>query len=351
MVQIGVRVRVRVRALVGDSLYNDSNPNPTATGSSLVQRGVIVVTINYRLGVFGSLGGEMIQAESNDGSAGTFGLQDQQAALRWVRSNIARFGGDPDIVTLFGESAGAGSISAHMVMPGSRGLFHRVVIESGAFSTWASQPPSSANATAEAILSYFGCHDVACMKKIDFNRLYDWKGQGGGFVRCRYCVRWSPMEDGVHLLAPPHELLDQGKYLRNISILTGVNADEGSMFTTAPNVTSSAPHTQLNVTKIYKECYLTGGLPFSLQNPVSFLAYMTLGYQLPLLPSLLRLYPGEVKRGLLERLLPPFWWSSERVYGDRDFVCPARRAMEKLSADPMAKAYLYRHHSKPEPQA
>ena len=86
---------------------------------------VMVVTINYRLGIFGAFGHPGL-----DGS-GTFGLQDQQAALRWVSRNAAAFGGDPDNVTVFGESYGGLSTSAHLVAPGSAGLFHRAIIQSG----------------------------------------------------------------------------------------------------------------------------------------------------------------------------------------------------------------------------
>ena len=86
---------------------------------------VILVTINYRLGVFGTFG-----YPGMDGS-GTFGLQDQRAALQWVQRNAAAFGGDPDNVTLFGESYGGSATSAHLCLPGSQGLFHRAVIQSG----------------------------------------------------------------------------------------------------------------------------------------------------------------------------------------------------------------------------
>ena len=86
---------------------------------------VMVVTINYRLGIFGAFGYPGLE------DSGTFGLQDQQAALRWVARNAAAFGGDPGNVTVFGESYGGLSTSAHLVAPGSAGLFHRAIIQSG----------------------------------------------------------------------------------------------------------------------------------------------------------------------------------------------------------------------------
>ena len=86
---------------------------------------VVVVTINYRLGIFGAFGYPGLEG------SGAFGLQDQQAALRWVQRNAAAFGGDPGNVTVFGESYGGLSTSAHLVAPGSAGLFHRAIVQSG----------------------------------------------------------------------------------------------------------------------------------------------------------------------------------------------------------------------------
>ncbi|MGZ9935628.1 carboxylesterase/lipase family protein [Streptomyces sp. NC-S4] len=97
--------------------------------------GVVVVTVNYRLGVFGLFGHPEL------GGAPGFALADQRAALRWVRANAARFGADPGNVTVFGESAGALSVCAHLVSPASAGLFHRAIVQSGSCST--TTPPRS----------------------------------------------------------------------------------------------------------------------------------------------------------------------------------------------------------------
>ncbi|HKP59709.1 MAG TPA: carboxylesterase/lipase family protein [Polyangiales bacterium] len=98
-------------------------------GQPFAERGNVVVTINYRLGVFGFFPHPDLKKEGSP--AGNQGLLDQRAALQWVQKNIAAFGGDPDNVTIFGESAGAGSVCMHVASPGSRGLFHRAVGESG----------------------------------------------------------------------------------------------------------------------------------------------------------------------------------------------------------------------------
>jgi len=101
-------------------------------GYNLAQQGVIVVSMNYRLGIFGFLVHPELAAESGHNSAGNYGLLDQLAALQWVRDNIAAFGGDPGNVTIFGESAGSFSVSAQMASPLAKGLFQRAIGESGA---------------------------------------------------------------------------------------------------------------------------------------------------------------------------------------------------------------------------
>src|SRR5216684_4493519 len=124
----------------------------------LVRHGVIVVTINYRLGVLGFVAHPALTAESPDHASGNYGLMDQQAALRWVRRNIRSFGGDPSRVTIFGESAGGLSVHSHLASPLSAGLFHRAIVESGAYSL--TQPSlSQAEAQGQALADHVGCTD------------------------------------------------------------------------------------------------------------------------------------------------------------------------------------------------
>jgi len=100
-------------------------------GARLAQKGVVVVTINYRLGAFGFLAHPALAAESPHHAAGNYGLLDQIAALQWVKRNIARFGGDPSRVTIFGESAGGMSVGSLIASPLAKGLFQRAILESG----------------------------------------------------------------------------------------------------------------------------------------------------------------------------------------------------------------------------
>ncbi|WP_298877703.1 carboxylesterase family protein [uncultured Bradyrhizobium sp.] len=114
----------------GGGFQFGSSANPATDGSLLAAKGVVVVSFNYRLGLFGFLAHPDLDTQA---PSGNFGLQDQLAALRWVKANIAAFGGDPGNVTLFGESAGAMAVGMLMASPLARGLFHKAIGQSGAF--------------------------------------------------------------------------------------------------------------------------------------------------------------------------------------------------------------------------
>jgi para-nitrobenzyl esterase len=116
----------------GGGLTRGNGSAPTYDGESLAKKGVVVVTINYRLGVFGFLAAPELTRESDRNSSGNYGLLDQIAALEWVRKNIAAFGGDPQRVTIFGESAGSWSVNYLMATPLAKGLFQRAIGESAA---------------------------------------------------------------------------------------------------------------------------------------------------------------------------------------------------------------------------
>src|SRR6185437_11416951 len=116
----------------GGGFLAGAGSEPRYTNPALVAKDVIVVTLNYRLNVFGFLASEDL-AKEQDGHAGNYGLMDIVAALRWVKTNIASFGGNENNVTIFGESAGSFAVSALTVAPSARGLFQKVIGESGAF--------------------------------------------------------------------------------------------------------------------------------------------------------------------------------------------------------------------------
>ena len=119
--------------------------------SQLVSRGVIVVNINYRLGVFGFLAHPALVAEQG-GSAGNYGIMDQQKALQWVQTNIGKFGGDPGNVTIFGESAGGFSVMTHLASPLSKGMFAKAIVHSGAYAINLQPTLASAETNATSVI-------------------------------------------------------------------------------------------------------------------------------------------------------------------------------------------------------
>jgi para-nitrobenzyl esterase len=127
---VGARKAPVIVWIHGGSLMMGTASSPHHDGRALAAKGVVVVTINYRLGVFGYLAHPELTAESTLGASGNYGTLDQIEALRWVRGNIESFGGDPDAVTVMGESAGALSAAQLMASPLARGLFHRAIAQS-----------------------------------------------------------------------------------------------------------------------------------------------------------------------------------------------------------------------------
>jgi para-nitrobenzyl esterase len=115
----------------GGGFTRGSGASASYDGENLARKGVVLVTINYRLGIFGFMAHPELTAESEHHASGNYGLQDQVAALEWVQKNIAAFGGDPKNVTIFGESAGSWAVNALMASPLAKGLFQRVIGESG----------------------------------------------------------------------------------------------------------------------------------------------------------------------------------------------------------------------------
>ena len=194
-------------------------------GRRLAQRGVVVVTVNYRLGPLGFLHLEAIGGADWQGSANC-GLTDQAMALEWVRDNIAVFGGDPANVTLFGESAGAMSVSAHLAMPASKGLFRRVIAQSGA--TGHVQASEQAAVTAEVVLERLGvgAHQLERLADVavdDFRRAV--VTAEDRLKRAALPLPFQPTIDGSTLPTAPLAALASG-VARDVELLSGTTADE-----------------------------------------------------------------------------------------------------------------------------
>src|ERR1700733_3074289 len=135
----GVSAKTKLPVMVwiyGGGFQAGATSEPRQDGEHLAHKGVVVVSMNYRLGIFGFFVHPGLAAESPHHAAGNYGLMDQTAALRWVQRNVNAFGGDPNNVTIFGESAGSFSVSAQVASPLAKGLFQKAIDESGgAFSS------------------------------------------------------------------------------------------------------------------------------------------------------------------------------------------------------------------------
>ncbi|WP_174280093.1 carboxylesterase/lipase family protein [Sphingomonas bacterium] len=201
-----------------------SSAQPGYDGTVLAKHGVVVVSFNYRLGVLGFLAHPALDREGP--GSGNFGVQDQVAALRWVRANIAAFGGDPANVTIFGESAGAHSVGLLMASPLAKGLFAKAIAESGAF--WDSEHGSlstHAEATARGVAfqQRVGAADLAALRAMPADQLnmagrWDVRLDPGTTV-------FSPSIDGYVLREAPAATFARGAAAR-VPLLAGWNARE-----------------------------------------------------------------------------------------------------------------------------
>jgi para-nitrobenzyl esterase len=204
-------------------------------GAKLAARAhVIVVTFNYRLGALGFLAHRQLAREAGRAASPSYGLLDQRAALAWVQRNIAAFAGDPGNVTLFGESAGAWSTCAHLVAPGSRGLFARAIIQSGACSNALYFSPPEAEAQGDALAAKLGCAGddaatLACLRGKSADAVAGALPMKRGFL-LPPGVWWGPVVDGVELPRQPIDLLRAGDFAR-VPLLVGANRDEGTVHT------------------------------------------------------------------------------------------------------------------------
>ena len=210
-------------------------------GSDLARRGdVVVVTINYRLGALGFLATESLAAESGDDSAGNYGIKDQVAALDWVRRNISIFGGDPDNVTIFGESAGGISVCTLMGAPAADGLYHRAIIESGVSCAEVAEERDatllspSAIEQGEQMAEDLGCppgiEQLNCLRSADVDDLVGAAALTGllfGDTSSKQ-LPVSPNVDGVFIPQQPIQRLAAGE--ADVPLITGTNRDEGTLF-------------------------------------------------------------------------------------------------------------------------
>ncbi len=214
--------------IYGGGFSFGSTASPVHNGAYLAKRGVILVSINYRVGSLGFLAHPELSAENPDHVSGNYGLLDQIAGLQWVQRNIAAFGGDPEKVTIFGESAGGISVSMLCASPLAKGLFRGAISQSGGSfgptrdTTYPGENMrtlAQAEASGLAYAAKAGAASIEDLRKLPPEKLPGGWGSGTGW----------PIVDGFVIPGDQHVLYEQGRY-NDVAVLIGYNSDEGLSF-------------------------------------------------------------------------------------------------------------------------
>ena len=212
----------------GGALTRGAGDIPAYDGAALARQGIVMVTINYRLGAFGFLAHPKLTAESMHTSSGNFGILDQIAALQWVQNNIERFGGDPSRVTIFGESAGSWSVCYLQATPLSKGLFQRAIGESGGvfdvmpYRNYGRYGQASAESMGQGFLTTLSGNpndlDAARAKTAD-EVIAAFSSHRGS--------TWRPNVDGYAFRDDVYTIFAEGRQ-HDVPVIVGSNADEGT---------------------------------------------------------------------------------------------------------------------------
>lgn len=279
-------------------------------GEALARHGAVVVTLNYRLGPFGFFAHPLLTKESGHDASGNYGLLDQLAALRWVKANIRGFGGNPDRVTVAGQSAGAVSIGCLLVSPQARGLFHGAILESGSpygVTRYLRDAPAgdeSMEQVGELVARLLGCdreeNVLAALRSRSVDEIMNASHPASPFFGDG--IRFGPVIDRWLIPDRPATLLAKHEQLK-VPVVVGSNLDEGTIFV--------APLQGFNVDayrRFIRATFRDRADEVLARFPVA--------------------HDADVKPGL------------SRVIGDSAFVAPARRLARDM-ADIGDHAYLY----------
>ncbi len=203
--------------IYGGGFGSGGSAVPIYDGEAYAKRGVVFVSMNYRVGLFGFLAHPQLSKESGNNASGNYGLMDQVAALKWVKENIAAFGGDPDNVTIAGQSAGAMSVNCLVASPLAKGLFQKAIAESGANLTRGNTLLADAEKEGVKITEKLNVQSIEELRKLPAEEIMK---QSMGFR--------GPVIDGYVL--PDHiaDIISKGKQ-NKVALLTGWNEDEGLM--------------------------------------------------------------------------------------------------------------------------
>jgi para-nitrobenzyl esterase len=251
-------VPVMVWIYGGAFIFGSSGAAPY-NGNHLVPKGdVVVVSMNYRLGALGFMAHSALAAEDPSHSTGNYGLLDQQAALKWVQTNIAAFGGDKTNVTIFGESAGGKSVCLHLLSPGSRGLFSKAIVESG-LCLAPGLPLPAAESQGDRFAQAMGCAGadsgtaLSCLRGLSPTVITNGPANaaaplpGGLFYQgSSTSLSFQPDVDGTFVTDQPAALFAANKQAP-VPVLQGVNTDEGILF----QIAALGPYTPVTTNADY----------------------------------------------------------------------------------------------------
>jgi len=209
-------------------------------GESIAKHGVVAITINYRLGIFGCMAHPELTKESPHHSSGNYGLMDQHAALVWVQKNIAAFGGDPNKVTIAGESAGSMSVSAQVASPLSKGLFRGAIAESGAVVGRQLPPLAVAEGFGLKFAAKIGAASLADLRKIPADSL----------LKLSELAQFPQTIDGYFFPEQPNAIFAEGKQM-HVPLLAGWNSAETDYHGIIGNDSATVDNYKKALTKLY----------------------------------------------------------------------------------------------------
>jgi len=282
---------------------------------------LVVVTLNYRLNIFGFLGADELRSRAEDGSTGNFGIQDQRLAMAWVRDHIAGFGGDGRDVTIFGESAGGNSVIDHLTQKDSFSLYTKATVESGAYQ--GSIPMQKAESFYSDLKRKEKCKETQCLLALSSSEVFASLGPLSADGQL------GPVVDGVALSDLPLTLLTKGKYNHRVPVMIGSNRDETAFFALIDPVDKLVPP---NMTDAELDVFLADRVRIGEVERVKKLYDSAQGYP----------YPKD---------LGPFnqnWWTAVRVSTDSVpglGPCAVRNVARNLVAGgtPNVFTYLFAH--------
>lgn len=279
------------------------------------RRDFVLVTINYRLGALGWLGGAAVAAESTDGSAGNFGLQDSREALRWVARNAAAFGGDAARVAICGESAGASMVETHLAAPRSARLFSRAILQSGAFDNYTTQTDPELGFAALA--AHAGCPTggagLACLRALPLRSPPGEPELMAALANTSAAGYFGPVVDGVELFEPPEVSAATGRLNPVRGVLLGSTADEGRLLMPTTMPIANAPFSTAADLRAWLRANFPGPDPAALD----------------------ALYAADAAAD------GP-WGAAANAYTDGQYLCPTARSARWLAAAGVAEVYTYR---------